>query len=358
MAAVEEEIASEEGSDGLIVCSVPTGHTQITNRAPRDRRQRKTPLPPLPAPVSEEYPVLDFEIIDAHHHLCDFSHSYPWLQGPAEPFRYHGDDRPIRRNYLIEDYLADAGGFPLAGSVHIENGAADPLWEARWIQSLHDGNGMPSVQVAKASLAEPGVLSRLESLAAVPSVRGIRDILNWHPDPRYTHTSSPDVITDPDWLKGFSHLSSLGLSFDIQVFPGQLGQAAQLAANHPDTIIILDHAGMPIHRDPASLRDWRTGIKKVAKQPNVITKISALGTNDHAWTKESIRPVILDTIDVFGPERAMFGSNFPVDSLYSSFTTLYTAFDDITAAMTADERRHLFADTARKTYRFGQVASR
>lgn len=295
--------------------------------------------------------MLDFDIIDAHHHLCDFSRSYPWLQGPAEPFRYHGDDRPLRRSYLIEDYLADAKKLTLAGSVHIENGAADPLWETDWIQRVHDSTGLPSVQVAKASLAEPGVLSRLERLAAIPSVRGVRDILNWHPDPRYTHTSRPDLITDPGWLKGFAYLSSLGLSFDLQVFPGQLDQAAQLAANHPDTTIILDHAGMPIHRDPKSLRDWQTGMQKMAKQPNVVTKISALGTNDHAWTRASIRPVILDTIDVFGPHRTMFGSNFPVDSLYSSFTGLYTAFDDITAAMTADERRHLFAETARKTYR-------
>lgn len=306
---------------------------------------------PGKAPGKEELPVLEFDIIDAHHHLCDFSRSYPWLQGPAEPFRYHGDDRPLRRNYLIEDYLRDTAGFALAASVHVENGAADPLWEADWIQNVHDTSGVPSVQVAKASLAEPGVQSRLERLAAVPSVRGIRDILNWHPDPRYTHTSRPDLITDPGWLKGFSHLATLGLSFDLQVFPHQLDQAAQLAANHPDTTIILDHAGMPIHRDPQSLRHWRTGMQKLAKQPNVVTKISALGTNDHAWTTQSIRPVILDTIDMFGPHRTMFGSNFPVDSLYSSFNALYTAFDEITGTLSEHERRDLFAETARRAYR-------
>src|SRR2546421_13125398 len=118
--------------------------------------------------------MLDFEIIDSHHHFCDFSQSYPWLEGPAEPFRYHGDDRPIRRSYLLQDYLADAEGFKLAGSVRIENGAADPLWEADWVQSIHDGHGLPSVQVAKASLGEPDVLSRLERLAGIPTVRGIR----------------------------------------------------------------------------------------------------------------------------------------------------------------------------------------
>ena len=297
--------------------------------------------------------MLNFGIIDAHHHLCDFSRSYPWLQGPEEPFRYHGNDRPLRRNYFIEDYLADAQEFELAGSVHVENGAADPLWEAEWIQNVHDSDGLPSVQVAKASLADPGVLSRLERLASIPSVRGIRDILNWHPDPRYTHTSRPDLIADPRWLEGFSQLSSLGLSFDLQIFPDQLDQAGQLAANHPDTTIILDHAAMPIHCDLASLRDWRSGMERLAKQPNVVTKISALGTNDHSWTTASIRPVILETIEAFGPSRTMFGSNFPVDSLYSSFTALYAAFDDVTAAMTDGERRDLFAETARRTYGIG-----
>lgn len=297
--------------------------------------------------------MLDFEIIDAHHHLCDFSRSYPWLQGPVEPFRYHGDDRPLRRNYLIGDYLEDVDGFRLAGSVHIENGAADPLWEADWIQSVHDNSGFPSVQVAKASLAEPGVLPHLERLAAVPSVQGIRDILNWHPDPRYSHTSRRGLITDPGWLKGFSHLSALGLSFDLQIFPDQLDQAAQLAANYPDTNIILDHAGMPIDRDPESVRHWRRGMQELAKQPNVVSKISALGTNDHAWTTASIRSFVLDTIDTFGPHRTMFGSNFPVDSLYSSFTALYTAFDEITGSMSEHDRRELFAETARRTYSIG-----
>jgi predicted TIM-barrel fold metal-dependent hydrolase len=298
--------------------------------------------------------MFDLEIIDAHHHLCDFSQSYPWLEGPAEPFRYHGDDRPLRRSYLLKDYLADTQEFNLVGSVHIENGAADPLWEAGWIQQhVHDRRGLPTAQVAKASLADPDVASHLEKLAAIPTVRGIRDILNWHPDSRYTHTTRPDLLTDPGWLRGFSRLAQLGLSFDLQIFPGQLEQAARLAASHPETLIVLDHAGMPIQRDPEYLHHWGKGMRILAAQPNVVTKISALGTNDHSWTTASIRPLVLETIDVFGPNRTMFGSNFPVDSLYSSFSTLYAAFDEITRAMPENERRDLFSETARRTYRLG-----
>jgi predicted TIM-barrel fold metal-dependent hydrolase len=161
------------------------------------------------------------------------------------------------------------------------------------------------------------------------------------------------MLTDAAWLNGFSHLASLGLSFDLQVFPAQLEQAARLAADHPGTLIILDHAGMPIERDPVSLQRWRKDMQRMADQPNVVAKISALGTNDHSWTTASIRPIVLETIDAFGPERTMFGSNFPVDSLYSSFNALYTAFDDITATMSGRERHELFAETARRTYRIG-----
>lgn len=119
-----------------------------------------------------------------------------------------------------------------------------------------------------------------------------------------------------------STLATRGLSFDLQIFPHQLDQAAQLAANHPDTTIILDHAGCPYSaiRSPSGAGGQHA---KTGKQPNVVTEISALGTNDHSWTRGSIRPVILGTIDAFGPQRTMFGSNFPVDSLYSSFTALY-----------------------------------
>jgi carbohydrate kinase (thermoresistant glucokinase family) len=291
-------------------------------------------------------------IVDAHHHLLDLRRSYPWLQGPAEPFRCHGDDRPIRRDYLVDDYLGDIGSLDLIGSVHIENGAGDPVAETLWIDSLVRERGIPSVQVAKADLLASDAPGVLEAVAAVASARGVRHILNGHPDPLYTHTDRDSIITDPVWLRNFSRLAGLGLSFDLQVCPHQLEAAAKLAAGHPDTAIVLDHAGMPVSQDRESLRRWRTGMRRLAAEPNVFVKISALGTNDHHWTTESIRPFVLDTIEIFGPARCMFGSNFPVGSLYSTFGALYAAFGSVTAAFSADERHDLFAGTARRFYRF------
>ncbi len=306
--------------------------------------------------------MLDLDIIDAHHHLCRLSSaSYPWLEGPPV-LRYHGDDRPLRRDYLLDDYRAHAAeldtlGARLVGSVHVENGAADPLAESRWIDSVITNHGLPSVQVAKVDLAAPSAREQLAANAALASVRGIRDILNWHPDPVLSHRDRADLIEDPAWRAGFAALREFDLSFDLQVFPAQLRQAASLAAEHGDIRIVLDHAGMPIDRDRDSLDQWKWDLAAVAAEPNVTVKISALGTNDHHWTVDSIRRIVLDTIDVFGPSRCMFASNFPVDGLYSGYGLLYQAFATITAEFGGDERRALFADTARRFYRIDNDAS-
>jgi predicted TIM-barrel fold metal-dependent hydrolase len=141
------------------------------------------------------------------------------------------------------------------------------------------------------------------------------------------------------------------LSFDLQLYPSQMADAAALAATHGDTMIILNHAGMPVDRDAEALSLWRTGMRALATQPNVWVKISGLGMVDWRWTEDSIRPFVLETIEIFGPDRCMFASNFPVDKLYSSFDVLYDAFKRIVSDFSIGERRKLFSDTALAVYR-------
>jgi predicted TIM-barrel fold metal-dependent hydrolase len=300
--------------------------------------------------------VLDLDVVDAHHHLCHLSAaSYPWLEGPPVQ-RYHGDDLPLRRDYLLDDYRTDAAqlealGARLVGSVHVENGAADPLWESRWIDAVIAANDVPSVQVVKVDLTSPTARTQLAAHAALPAVRGVRDILNWHLDPVFTHRDRADLITNPIWRSNFAALREFGLSFDLQVFPDQLQEAACLVADHGDIPVVLDHAGMPIERDQEGLDRWKHDLALVAAEPNTAVKISALGTNDHHWTPDSIRRIVLDTIDVFGPSRCMIASNFPVDGLYSTFGALYAAFDTITGGLDRNDRVDLFAGTANRFYR-------
>jgi predicted TIM-barrel fold metal-dependent hydrolase len=291
------------------------------------------------------------QIIDAHHHLAELTHSYPWLEGPAQPFKYHGDDRPLRKSYLLADYIRDTADYDLLASVHIENGAADALWETSWIESVSKAMGLPTVHVAKVALLDPAAPELLAAHTKKTLVVGIRDILNWHPDPTYTHTPRADIIIDPIWRANFALLHTFGLSFDLQVFPSQLLEATELAKEHPETTIILDHAGMPIGRDRESRGEWAKGMKALAGCPNVFVKVSALGTNDHTWTKQSIEPFVTETINIFGSNRTMFGSNFPVDSLYSTFRYLFESFEEITSTLNASERYELFVAAAARAYR-------
>lgn len=295
--------------------------------------------------------VLDIEIIDPHHHFWDLSESYPWLEGVADPNRFTGDDTPIRKNYLPEDYRRDFESLNLVGSVHVDAGAGNPLIEATWLQELHDTDGLPTVIVAGANLLNQDAVSHLEQLVELPIVHGVRHILNWHPNPNFTYVNRNDIMTDPLWRKNFARLESLGLSFDLQVYPSQLAQATELAATFPNTSIILNHTGMPISSDVDGFTAWRSGIRQLASQPNVSIKISGLGMTDHDWTVDSFRPFVIESINAFTPERSMFASNFPVDKLYSDIPTLYGAFDKLTQTFSADDRRALFAGTARDIYR-------
>lgn len=296
--------------------------------------------------------MIDVPVVDAHHHLALLALGYPWLAESAPVDRYHGDDRSLRRDYLVSDYRQDLDGLPLAASVHVENGAADPLAEAEWIgRVIAEAAPVPSVHVARADLSDPAAPALLERYAAMPHVRGVRHILNWHPDPRFSHTDRPGIIAEPRWRANFARLAGLGLSFDLQVFADQLPQAAALVREHPGTAVILDHAGMPLTRDAGHLRLWRAGMRELAEAPQVTVKISALGTTDHRWSVASIRTLVLETIQIFGPERVMFGSNFPVDGMYSSLRRLFDAFDEITRDFSREERTEMFGGTAARSYR-------
>lgn len=294
-------------------------------------------------------------IVDAHMHLWDLGRiHYPWLTPPL-PVGINGDVSPIAKNYLLDDYFRDTaeGGRPRpAKIVHVEAGAnpKDSLAETRWLQALAQERGFPQGIVAHAELNKPGVESLLAAHAAHPNVRGIRQILNWHPDPGKTFTRS-DLLQDADWLKGFALLREYGLSFDLQIYPSQMPAAAALAGRHPDTPIILNHAGMPVARDAAGVDAWRTGMRALATQRNVSVKISGLAMLDWRWTPASLRPFVLETLEIFGVERCLFASNFPVDRLYGSFASFYDAYESIIGACSVEEKSKLFATNAERIYR-------
>ena len=129
------------------------------------------------------------------------------------------------------------------------------------------------------------------------------------------------------------------------------GEAATLAAAFPNIQIMLTHAGLPLDRSDEGLAGWRRGMALLADRPNVAVKISGLPMTDWHWTTDSLRPIVLQTIELFGVQRAMFGSNFPVDKLFSDFDTLCNAYRAIIAHFTPEEQRKLFSDNAERFYR-------
>jgi len=292
------------------------------------------------------------KIIDPHHHLWDRSKiSYPWLE-EEEKTAFFGSYAPLDRNYLIDDYIADTHKQDLEASVHLqaECDHQNPVAETRWLSKLSDEHGLPTAIVAYADFSHDGIRAVLEQHCEFERIRGIRQILNYHDDPALSYTDA-NLLEDEKWLANFGLLSRFGLSFDMQIYYQQMDQAVALAAANSDTQLILNHTGMPVERDEAGIIGWRHGMRALATCDNVAVKISGLGMTDPEWTTESIRPFVLETIELFDIGRCMFASNFPVDSLFSDYDTLYRAFRDITSDFSDAERSRLFRDNAAHYYR-------
>ena len=182
-------------------------------------------------------------------------------------------------------------------------------------------------------------------------MRGIRYMLNYGEEPTMKFAHRDGLMQDPKWLSGYRMLAKFGLSFDCQLWPWQLQDAARLAGDNPDIPVILNHTGMPLRRDPAGIEEWRDGLKALAANGNASAKISGLGMVDREWNADRIKPFVLDTIEAFGTDRCMFASNFPVDRLTGTYTEIWRAFDQVTSDFSPEERANLFHDNAVRIYR-------
>jgi predicted TIM-barrel fold metal-dependent hydrolase len=277
--------------------------------------------------------------VDAHHHLWDVDvHPYPGLADLASR---------LARHYLLDDFLADASDWRPIKSVHVQGeiDRARSLDESAWLQRIADTRGYPHAIVAYAPLQDSRLGEILEAQARHANVRGIRQILN--PD----QCERPDYLTDQAWRTGYARLAEFGLSFDLQALPEQFADAAALASEHPGTPMIVNHTGMPRDQSAAGLERWRSGMRLLASQPHVSVKISGFGMFDAEWTTERIRPLVVETIEMFGIDRCMLGSNFPVDRLWTTYTRLLDALNDIMSGLTESGRHKLFHANAERVYR-------
>lgn len=294
-------------------------------------------------------------IIDAHQHFWDLNRNYhPWLRDELLVEGRHGDYRALRRNYLPDDFRRDWGDLRIVGSVHVEAewDPKDPVGETKWLESVARETGFPTVIVAQAWLRRYDVAEVLAAQAGFERVRGVREkpVTAAHPNEVVAHT--PGSMSDPAWQAGYAQLEEHGLSFDLQAPFWHLPEARALAERFPGITIILDHTGLPNLRTPEGLTAWRRCMRTLAEAPNTAVKISGLGEPQlPRWSVRTHRDVVLETIDIFGVERCMFASNYPVESLYVSYSDLMRGFLLMTGRYSIAERRLLFYENALRWYR-------
>ena len=292
--------------------------------------------------MNEELPV-----IDAHHHLWRLSGGplyYPWLQDARPHEFFLGEYATLKRDYLPADYRRDSAGHNVVKTVHVEAECRrdQQVAETRWLTEMNAHSGMPRAIVAHAWFHTANAEEIFAQQKSYSMVRGIR----------CKPTSGGEgSMQDPKWLAGLRLLRKFDLSWDLRVPTWQLEEAAQVVRAIPDIPVVLNHTGFPWDRSAEGLALWRRGMQALAASGQVNCKLSCLCLQAGPWDYEDNRRIVLEAIDIFGIDRCMFASNFPVDGLRVPFDRMFQDFKRMTAALSASDRRKLFHDNAARFYR-------
>lgn len=290
-------------------------------------------------------------IIDAHHHIWR-KNDMPWLSGPMLP-RIFGPYESIRRDYPVSEFIDDLAGSGVTKSVYVQaNWAPENAEdEVAYVQQAADESGWPHGIVGYVDLLGDDVRPALDRLMTYRLFRGIRMQLHWHENEMYRFAKSPDLADDPVFRRNFSALADYNLSFELQVFAGQMESAARLAADFPKTVLVLQHCGMPEDLSAEGMEKWRSGMRLLAARPNIVAKLSGLGTFIHRNDDAHIAKITNETIKLFGPSRCLYGSNFPIEKIWTSYPPLIAAFRAALADYSPAEQADMFHNVAARVYR-------
>lgn len=298
--------------------------------------------------------LYDGPIIDAHQHFWQPQvNPHPWLSPDVLiPFRY-GDYSAIKKEYLPPDYLNDATEkHNVVATVYVdaEWEPTDPIGETVYIHTVAEKFGMPNAVVAQAWLDANNIEQVLSQQSQYPLVRSVRHKPAGALSPEETKQGIRTLMSNENWRAGYALLEKYQLNFDLQTPWWNLHEAKQLALDFPNTLIILNHTGLPSDRSQNGLLAWQQAMKLVAKAPNIVVKISGIGLKDKPWDIADNSWIIQETIRIFGVDRVMFASNFPVDSLCGSLDTIFSGFKQAVSAYSYDEQYKLFFANAKKYY--------
>jgi L-fuconolactonase len=278
------------------------------------------------------------QIIDTHQHLWNLE---------KLPYSWCASIPTLNRSFLLDDYRQATGeaGVEILASVHVEADIDEPfmLDETRWISELAAQPDSPIRGIVAAARPEHEDFPELlEQLREFSLVKGVRRIL---------HTGPTERFTTPLFAENLRRLPERGLSFDLCVRADQLPDALRLVQACPETQFILDHCGNPLWT--GDLTAWRTDMVALAACPNIAGKVSGIVVNGEGgqWTTEELRPCVEHVLEVFGPDRVMWGSDWPVCTLAASYGQWLEAAEALTAQLDAEARHKLFIENAKRIYR-------
>jgi len=277
------------------------------------------------------------QIVDTHQHLWDLDLlSYSWTARSPQ----------FNRSFRLSDYAEATQGIEVIKSVHVEADIDEPhmLAETRYILGLAERDDNPISGVVAAARPEyDDFREYVEQIAGHPNLKGLRRILHVVPD---------DVSTTPLFAENIRTLEGYGLSFDICVLARQLPLAINLVKQCPNVGFILDHCGNPDIKN-GDFAPWRQAMREIASYPNVLAcKISGIVVNTDIpnWTVEDLRPAVEGVIEIFGWDRVMFGSDWPVCTQAASFKQWFDALSFLTKDAGEENRQKLFRENAERVY--------
>ncbi len=290
-------------------------------------------------------------IVDCHVHVWR-RRDLPWLDGPMRP-RIFGPYEPLRRDYPIEEYLEDVAGSGVAAAVYVQANWAPERFEeevAR-ISAEAERTGWPQAIVGFADFTTGDVRRQLDRLRRYPLLRGLRQQFHWHENPRYRFAAAPDMPRHPTVVANIRRLAEYGLRFELQIFAHQAEAACELLSACPGVTFVLQHAGMPEDLSARGTARWRQAMGRLAAHRNLVVKLSGLGTFLRRNDPDHVVRVVAETVALFGADRCLFGSNFPIEKLWTGYPALIAAYRRALESLGVEARRAIWRDTAIRVYR-------
>ena len=290
-------------------------------------------------------------IVDAHHHIWRQA-DQPWLQGPTVP-RIFGAYDAIKRDYPVEEFLSDLAGTGVVKSVYVQTNWAKEraVEEVEWVQSVADRAGWPHAIVSFVDLQSedaPRVMAA-QAKSQADARRAPAIALARQSAISLRAGAGPDEHGGvPPQFRAAAGARLAVRASGVRLADGGRRSAGESVSGHH---FVLAHAGMPEDRSPSGRRHWREGMRRLADCPNMHTKFSGLGTFIRRNDAGHIAEIVGETLDLFGAQRCVWGSNFPIEKLWTDYAAIVTAFKAAIAHRPDAERRALLYDNAARLYR-------